>query len=83
MKDVIFWDTAPCSSYMKQCLEGIYNMHLQGRKSTEYETSVLSRWLACLVLILTTRRCFPEYENFHAASSHMHTEGSFLGKVSA
>jgi hypothetical protein len=83
MKVVIFWDIAPCSSFMKQCLEEIYHLHLQGRKSAEYETSLFSRWLACLVLILTTRRCIPEDENFHAASSHMHTEGYFLGKVSA
>jgi hypothetical protein len=42
MKVAIFWDIASCSPYMKQRFVVTYHLHLQGRKSADYETSVLA-----------------------------------------
>jgi hypothetical protein len=33
MKCSIFWDIAPCSTYMRRRFGGTYHLHLQGRKS--------------------------------------------------
>jgi hypothetical protein len=40
MNAVIFWDKAPFSPYVKRRFSGMYHLHLQGRKSTEQETSL-------------------------------------------
>jgi hypothetical protein len=45
LKNVVFWDVAPCSSFMNRRFGGTYRLHLQGRKIRERGTSV-SRWLA-------------------------------------
>jgi hypothetical protein len=39
MKIAIFWDIAPCIPYINRRFGGMYRFHLQGRKSTEQETS--------------------------------------------
>jgi hypothetical protein len=38
--NVAIWDTSQCSPYVNQCFGGTYHLHIQGRKSTEQETSV-------------------------------------------
>jgi hypothetical protein len=40
MNVAICWDKAPCSPYVNRRFGGRYNLHLQGRKSAEQETSV-------------------------------------------
>jgi hypothetical protein len=35
----LFWDLAPWSPGVNQRFGGTYHLHLQGRKSAEYETS--------------------------------------------
>jgi hypothetical protein len=40
MNVAIFWNMAPCSPYVNRRFEATYNLHLQGRKSAEQETSV-------------------------------------------
>jgi hypothetical protein len=32
LKNAVFWDMAPCSSYVNRHFRGIYRLHLQGRK---------------------------------------------------
>jgi hypothetical protein len=44
MKNVVFWDVAPCRSYMNQRFGGKYRPHLQCRKIRKLGTS-MSRWL--------------------------------------
>jgi hypothetical protein len=44
MKNVVFWDVAPCRSCVTRRFGGTYRLHLQGRKIRERGTSV-SRWL--------------------------------------
>jgi hypothetical protein len=44
MKNVAFWDVAPCRSCVNRRFGGTYRLHLQGRKISERGTSV-SRWL--------------------------------------
>jgi hypothetical protein len=41
------WDIAPCSQYVKLHFGGSYRLHLQGRKPTDQETSLL-QVAACL-----------------------------------
>jgi hypothetical protein len=36
----VFWDIAQCSPNANRRFEGTYQLHLQGRKSAEQETSV-------------------------------------------
>jgi hypothetical protein len=40
MKNAVFWDVAPCRSYVNQRFGGIYCLHLQGRKIRKRGTSV-------------------------------------------
>jgi hypothetical protein len=40
MNVVIFWDIAPCSPFVNQRFRRTYDLHLQGKKSAEQETSV-------------------------------------------
>jgi hypothetical protein len=42
MKVTVLWDIAPCSPYMNQRFGGMYYFLVQGRKSADRETSVLS-----------------------------------------
>jgi hypothetical protein len=44
MKNVVFWDVAPCTSGVNRRFGGNYRLHLQGRKIRKRGTSV-SRWL--------------------------------------
>jgi hypothetical protein len=44
LKNAVFWDVAPCRSYVNRRFGGTYRLHLQGRKIRERETSV-SMWL--------------------------------------
>jgi hypothetical protein len=44
MKISIFWDIAPRSPYINRPFGGMFDLHLQGRKSAKQETSE-SRWL--------------------------------------
>jgi hypothetical protein len=44
MKHVVFWDVAPCSSFVNRRFGGTYRHQLEGRKIRERGTSV-SRWL--------------------------------------
>jgi hypothetical protein len=44
MKNVVYWDVAPCRSCVKRPFGGTHHLHLQGRKFRERGTSV-SRWL--------------------------------------
>jgi hypothetical protein len=44
LKNVAFWDVAPCRACMNRRFGRTYRLHLQGRKILEWETSV-SRWL--------------------------------------
>jgi hypothetical protein len=45
LKNAVFWDVAPCRSCVNRRFGGTYRLHLQGRKTREWGTSV-SRWLA-------------------------------------
>jgi hypothetical protein len=40
MKNAIFWDVAPCRSYVNRRFGGKYRLHLQGRKIGERGNSV-------------------------------------------
>jgi hypothetical protein len=40
MKNAVFWDVAPCSSWVNRRFGRTYRLHLQGRKSRERGTSV-------------------------------------------
>jgi hypothetical protein len=42
MKNVVFWDVAPCKSCVNQRFGGTYRFQLQGRKIRERGTSVSS-----------------------------------------
>jgi hypothetical protein len=44
MKNAVFWDVAPCSSFVNRRFGGMYRLHLPGREIRERGTSV-SRWL--------------------------------------
>jgi hypothetical protein len=44
MKNVVFWDVAPCISCVNRRFGGTYRLHLQDRKIRDRGTSV-SRWL--------------------------------------
>jgi hypothetical protein len=44
MKNAVFWDVAPCRSYVSRRFGGTYLLHLQVREIRERGTSV-SRWL--------------------------------------
>jgi hypothetical protein len=44
MKNVVFWDVAPCRSCVNRRFGRTYRFHLQGRKIHEPGTS-MSRWL--------------------------------------
>jgi hypothetical protein len=44
MKNAVFWDVAPCRSYVSRHFWGTYCLHLVGRKIRERGTCV-SRWL--------------------------------------
>jgi hypothetical protein len=44
MKNVVFWDVAPCRSCVNRRFGGTYRLHLHVRKIRERGTSV-SRWL--------------------------------------
>jgi hypothetical protein len=39
----IYWDIAPCSTYVNRRFGGKYHLYLHGRKSAEQETSVSYR----------------------------------------
>jgi hypothetical protein len=41
----IFWDIAPCNSYMNKCFGGTYHLYLQGRISAYQETSEMSVYI--------------------------------------
>jgi hypothetical protein len=43
MRVAILWDIAQFIPYMNRCFGGMYYFHLQGRKSTEQETSLLTK----------------------------------------
>jgi hypothetical protein len=43
LKNIVFWDMAPCRYCVKRRFGGTYRLHLQGRKIREGGTSV-SRW---------------------------------------
>jgi hypothetical protein len=38
----IFWNIEPCSPYVSRRFGGMYHLYLQGRKSDEYEVTVLA-----------------------------------------
>jgi hypothetical protein len=40
MNVAIFWDMAPCNSYVNGRFGGMCQLHIQGRKSAEQETNV-------------------------------------------
>jgi hypothetical protein len=40
MKNAVFWDVAPCRSFVNRRFGGIYRLHLQGRKIRERGTNV-------------------------------------------
>jgi hypothetical protein len=40
MKKAVFWDVAPCRSYVNRSFGGTYLLHLQGRKIHEGGTRV-------------------------------------------
>jgi hypothetical protein len=44
VKNVVFWDVAPCRSYVNRRFGGTYRLQLRGRKMSERGTS-LRRWL--------------------------------------
>jgi hypothetical protein len=44
MKNVVFWDVAPCRFCVNRCFGGTYHFHLRGREIRERGTSV-NRWL--------------------------------------
>jgi hypothetical protein len=44
MKNSVFWDMAPCRSYVNRRFGGTYRLHLKDRKIRVRRTSV-SRWL--------------------------------------
>jgi hypothetical protein len=51
MKNVVFWDVAPCRSCLNRRLGGTYRLHFLGRKIRERGTSVSrwgSLWFSCL-----------------------------------
>jgi hypothetical protein len=58
-KNAVFWDVAPCRSYVNRLFGGTYRLHLQGRKFRERGTSV-SRWLQTAVHTRSTRRHIPK-----------------------
>jgi hypothetical protein len=43
MKNVVFWDVAPCRSCVNRRFGGTYRLHLKGRKIRERGTSVRRR----------------------------------------
>jgi hypothetical protein len=43
MKNVVFWDVAPCGSCVNRRFEGMYRLHIQGRKIRERGTSMSRR----------------------------------------
>jgi hypothetical protein len=43
MKNAVFWDMAPCRSYVNRRFGGMYRFRLQGRRTRQRGTS-LSRW---------------------------------------
>jgi hypothetical protein len=49
MKNVVFWDVAPCRYCVNRCFGGTYRLHLQSIKIRERGTSV-SRWLQTQIL---------------------------------
>jgi hypothetical protein len=40
MKNDVFWDVAPCSSYINRRFGGTYRLHFQGREMRERGTSM-------------------------------------------
>jgi hypothetical protein len=44
MKNAVFWDVAPCWSWVNRRFGRTYHLHLQGRKIREQGT-IVSRWL--------------------------------------
>jgi hypothetical protein len=40
MNAAIFWDIAPCTSYVNGCFGGTRYLRLEGQKSAEQETRV-------------------------------------------
>jgi hypothetical protein len=43
----IFWNIAPCSSYVNRRFGGVYHIHFQGRKSAEHVTHWFLTLLIC------------------------------------
>jgi hypothetical protein len=72
MKNVVFWDVAPCRFYVNRRFGGTYRLHLQGRKIHERRTSV-SRCLQtafCTSIEIKNKDCI--YHE-HAACNHLLT----------
>jgi hypothetical protein len=69
MKNVVFWDVAPCTSCVNRRLGGTYRLHLQGRKIRERGNSVISH---LLTLVPRSRYVSPKRrftQDLHGATS--------------
>jgi hypothetical protein len=70
MKNAVFWDVAPCRSYVNRRYGGTFCLHLQGKKIRERGTSV-SRWLQTESPVENTA---PHPRRRHSFYLHFHIE---------